>query len=172
MNPSGWRERILLAILALTGCCVSLYLGLCQLKAVSHVFDPIFGSASSHAVLFSSFSKSLPVSDALLGAANYAAEFVLDLLGGDDRWQRRPWLVLIFGVPLVVGALVSVGLICMQAFVIGHFCALCLLSAGLSIIVFLIGLREVLHALGVARERFARRHDGGHVSPLSEMDRG
>jgi uncharacterized membrane protein len=153
MNPSAWRERIILAVLAGAGLCVSVYLGLYQLHVLGSVYDPVFGRRSSHAVLFSAFSKSLPVPDALLGAGNYAAEIVLDVLGGDDRWRGHPRLVAIFGVPLTVGALVSVALILMQAFVVGNFCALCLLSAGVSIVIFLVGLREVIAAARVLRAR-------------------
>jgi uncharacterized membrane protein len=152
-NPSAWRERVVLALIAGAGAVISAYLAAYQLKLIDTVADPIFGSSSSHAVLFSSFSKSLPVPDALLGTLNYLAEIVLDLIGGDDRWQSRPVIVLLFGALLGVGALVSIGLILMQAFVVGHFCSLCLLSAGLSILLAVLGSREVRAAWGTYRAR-------------------
>jgi len=152
-NPSAWRERLLLAVIAAAGAVISAYLACYQLKLIDTVYDPIFGPSSSHAVLFSSFSKSLPVPDALLGTLNYLAEIVLDLVGGDDRWRTRPVIVLLFGLLLAVGALVSIGLILMQALVVGHFCTLCLISAGLSILLALLGSREVRAAWGIYRER-------------------
>ena len=152
-NPSAWRERLLLAAIAAAGAIISAYLACYQLKLIDTVADPIFGSSSSHAVLFSSFSKSLPVPDALLGTLNYLAEIVLDLIGGEDRWRTRPVVVLAFGALLAAGALVSVGLILMQAFVVGHFCTLCLLSAGLSILLAVLGAREVRAAWGTYRSR-------------------
>jgi len=152
-NPSAWRERLLLAAIAGTGAVISAYLACYQLKLIDTVADPIFGSSSSHAVLFSSFSKSLPVPDALLGTLNYLAEIVLDLIGPDDRWRTQPVVVLLFGVLLGVGAVVSIGLILMQAFVVGHFCTLCLISAGLSILLAVLGSREVRAAWGTYRSR-------------------
>jgi uncharacterized membrane protein len=152
-NPSAWRERLLLAAIAAAGAVISAYLACYQLKLIDTVADPVFGSSSSHAVLFSSFSKSLPVPDALLGTLNYLAEIVLDLIGGEDRWRTRPVVVLAFGALLAAGALVSIGLILMQAFVVGHFCSLCLLSAGLSILLALLGAREVRAAWGTYRSR-------------------
>jgi uncharacterized membrane protein len=152
-NPSAWRERLLLAAIAAAGALISAYLACYQLKLIDTVADPIFGSSSSHAVLFSSFSKSLPVPDALLGTLNYLAEIVLDLIGGEDRWRTRPVVVLAFGALLAAGALVSIGLILMQAFVVGHFCTLCLLSAGLSILLAVLGWREVRAAWGTYRSR-------------------
>ena len=152
-NPSAWRERLLLAAIAAAGALISAYLACYQLKLIDTVADPIFGSSSSHAVLFSSFSKSLPVPDALLGTLNYLAEIVLDLIGGEDRWRTRPVVVLAFGALLAAGALVSIGLILMQAFVIGHFCTLCLISAGMSILLAALGQREVRAAWGTYRSR-------------------
>jgi uncharacterized membrane protein len=152
-NPSAWRERLLLAAIAATGAVISAYLAAYQLKLIDSVADPVFGSSSSHAVLFSSFSKSLPVPDALLGTLNYLAEIALDLIGGADRWRTRPVVVLLFGALLAVGALVSIGLILMQAFVVGHFCTLCLISAGLSILLPVLAAREVRAAWGAYRSR-------------------
>jgi uncharacterized membrane protein len=152
-NPSAWRERLLLAGIAAAGALISAYLACYQLKLIDSVADPIFGSSSSHAVLFSSFSTSLPVPDALLGTLNYLAEIVLDLIGGDDRWRTRPVVVLLFGALLAVGAVVSIGLILMQAFVVGHFCTLCLISAGMSILLAALGQREVRAAWGTYRSR-------------------
>ncbi len=166
LSPSAWPERLTLAALATVGLGVSGYLGLYQLGVFSTVADPVFGSASSHAVLHSSFSESLPVPDALLGAANYAVEIVLDLIGGTDRWRRRPWLVLAFGVPITAGAIVSLGLIAMQAIVVGQFCTLCLTSAAISIAVWLLGMREVVAAVGVVLDR------GGEVTARRRQTAG
>jgi uncharacterized membrane protein len=62
-------------------------------------------------------------------------------------------VVLLFGAMLGLGALVSIGLTLMQAFVVGHFCTLCLISAGLSILLAVLGSREVRAAWGTYRGR-------------------
>jgi uncharacterized membrane protein len=154
-NPSAWRERTVLAVLALAGACVSTYLALFELGTLGHVWDPILGSASSRDVLHSSFSKSLPVPDALLGALNYAAEIVLDLAGGSARWRTNPGLVLLFALPVAAGAGVSLLLICLQAFVVHHFCTLCLCSAGLSLLIAVLARAEIAAAWREWRVRHA-----------------
>jgi uncharacterized membrane protein len=154
-NPSAWRERTVLAVLALGGAVVSTYLALFELGTLTHVWDPILGSASSRAVLHSSFSKSLPVPDALLGALNYVAEVVLDLAGGPVRWRTNPVLVLLFALPVAAGAAVSLLLICLQAFVVHHFCTLCLCSAGVSLLIAVLARREIVAAWRVWRPRHA-----------------
>lgn len=50
-------------------------------------------------------------------------------------------------------ALVSLLLFVMQAFVVHAFCALCLSSAAISLIIYILGLHEVFAAFSV----FARR---------------
>ena len=148
------RERITLAILAAAGAAVSLYLGLYQLGTITPVWDPLFGSGSSHAVLRSSFSRALPVPDALLGAANYTAELVLDLLGPADRSRTHPVIVLMFAIPVAAGAITGVALVVAQALILERFCALCLLSAVLSATIALVAGPEI----AVAWSTWRRRH--------------
>ena len=126
------HARVAAATIACCAAGVSIYLTLYQWDARDTVWDPLFGAASSKAVLDSVVSRALPVPDATLGAAAYLAEAVLALVGGRWRWQTSPWLVMAYGLLAFGMAAVSVGLILVQAFVVEHWCTLCLLSAAAS----------------------------------------
>jgi uncharacterized membrane protein len=147
------RARVQLGALALVGALLSLYLGLYQLGVIGTVWDPFFGGNSSHAVLRSSVSRALPVPDALLGAANYAVELALDLVGRADRARTHPWIVLLFALPVVAGALTGGVLVAAQALVLGRFCSLCLVSAGLSLAIAVVARPEITEAWSWRRER-------------------
>jgi uncharacterized membrane protein len=89
----------------------------------------------------------LGIPDAALGALGYGVEIVLSLIGGRQKWRTMPLAVLAFGVVILSGALVSVLLILMQAFLVGAWCTLCLASAFLSFAIFGWGVEEPLAAL-------------------------
>jgi hypothetical protein len=138
-NPTRWSRRILIIALALAGFCVSVYLTLFQINVLQSVWDPFFRSPE---VL-----EYLGIPDAALGALAYATEIVLSLIGGRDKWRTMPWSVLAFGVVILSGAIVSVLLICMQAFLVGAWCTLCLASAAISLAIFVLGYEEPLAGL-------------------------
>jgi uncharacterized membrane protein len=122
-------------VLTTGGLLVSSYLAFFQYQLIDTVWDPLFGGASSRAVLTSTLSRALPVHDAALGAIAYLAETVLEAAGGSRRWRQRPWILLLLGLTAAVMALTSLGLILVQATVVQRFCTLCLASAGISLIV-------------------------------------
>lgn len=137
-NPTAWPKRLRLAALAGAGLTVALYLTLYQVGAVATVWDPAFGRASSRDVL----DLTSPFPDAALGVAAYAAEAALSFFGGADRWRTLPWAALAFGAVIVAGAFASVGLIVVQAVVVGSWCALCLASAAISFALCALGIDE------------------------------
>ncbi len=138
-NPTAWPRRMLLAVLALAGLCVSVYLTLFQIEVISGVWDPFFRSRK--VLTF------LGIPDAALGALAYATEIVLLSIGGRERWRTMPWTVLALGVVILSGAIVSVLLILMQAFLVGAWCTLCLASAAISLAIFGLGYDEPLAGL-------------------------
>jgi uncharacterized membrane protein len=146
-SPSAWSHRLPVAVLAVFGCVIAAYLSLYQWHLNSSVWDPLFGSHSSEAVLTSALSRSLPVPDATLGASAYALEFVLTVLGGSQRWRERPWLVLLFGVALVGLAGTSLVLVLAQVVLVHALCSLCLSSAMISFVNLYLGRSEVYATL-------------------------
>ncbi|GAA2344476.1 vitamin K epoxide reductase family protein [Dactylosporangium salmoneum] len=144
-GPSAWPRRITVAVLAFAGLVVSIELAFFQYGLVPTVWDPWFGDGSVK-VLESAFSRALPVHDAALGAVAYLAELVLELTGGTTRWRRRPWQVLLLGLLATAMALVAIGLVALQVFVVGALCTLCLVSAAVSLTVPWFVLDEALAA--------------------------
>lgn len=135
-NPTAWSRRLLLAALALAGLCVSVYLTLFQVGVISGVWDPFFRSPK--VLTFLGFP------DAALDALAYGTEMVLLSIGGVERWRTMPWTVLALGGVILSGAVVSVLLILMQAFLVDAWCTLCLVSAAISLAIFGLGYDEPL----------------------------
>jgi hypothetical protein len=159
-NPTEWSRRIPIVALALAGICLSVYLTLYQVDAIQSVWDPFFQSTK---VL-----EYLGVPDAALGALAYGAEIFLSLIGGRQKWRTMPWTVLTFGIVILSGALVSVLLILMQAFLVGEWCMLCLASAAISFAIFILGYREPLAGLSYLRR--VRDSGGSAWGALWGMD--
>jgi len=146
-GPSAWTRRAPVLVLTVSGLLVSTYLAFFQYHLIGAVWDPFFGEASSRAVLTSALSRALPVHDAALGGFAYLVETVLEAAGGTRRWRRRPWIVLLLGLTAAAMALTSLGLILVQATVVRQFCTLCLVSAGISLVVPFLVVHEVLAAV-------------------------
>lgn len=164
-NPSEFRTRARVVVLALFGCAVATYLALFQYHVLHSVWDPFFGDGSRK-VLTSPISRMLPVSDAALGATAYLFEAVLDLIGGRTRWRDQPWAVLLLGVTATGLALTGVALVISQPLLTGTFCTLCLVSAAVSWVVLLLAAEEVLATVRYLRQQ---RHAG---RPLRKTIKG
>jgi uncharacterized membrane protein len=148
-SPSSWSHRLPVVVLALVGCGVATYLTLYQWRVTPGVWDPVFGAASSEAVLTSPISRWLPVPDATLGALAYLVEAIVTALGGTDRWRATPWLVVVFGFVLAGLALTSLALVLTQILLVHALCTLCLGSAVISWINAWLGHDEVVAAVAV-----------------------
>ena len=131
-NPSSWSKRIPLLILAIIGFLIALYLGLYQLHVFQNVWEPFFGNGTN-AVVKSSFSRSLPVPDGLIGAFGYLCDIVLVSIGDSVRWKTKPWAVILYSILIAMMGLVSILLIILQPAVLHTWCTLCLVSAALSL---------------------------------------
>ena len=149
-NPSSWRQRIPICILAGAGFMIASYLALYQWRLIGDVWDPAFG-AQSRTVLDSEVSHWMKswfhVPDAALGAIAYLGDAVFGLAGSTRRWQFRPWMVIIFGIDVIPLGLVSAILVVMQGFVVGYWCFLCLISAGISLALVYMAYDEVWSSL-------------------------
>lgn len=131
-NPSAWSHRLPFVGLASLGFCIAVYLSLYQLDLVGSVWDPFFGEGSQ-SVLDSRLSRSLPFPDAALGALGYLAEAVAGLVGASDRWRSMPWMVILYGAIAAALGISGTVLAILQPDVVGHWCALCLASALISV---------------------------------------
>ena len=145
-NPSSWRQRLPLIVIALAGFLIALYLGLYQLKVFPTVWEPFFGNGSEK-VLNSSISKALPVPDGILGAFGYLLDVVTGIVGKTNRWKSKPWIVILFGIAIGPLGLVSVMLIIFQPVLVGAWCTLCIVTAIISVVMISPAMDELLASL-------------------------
>lgn len=145
-NPSRWRERLPILLLAAIGLSLASYLAAYQLGFIRKVWDPFFGPGSER-VLHSFVSRLLPIPDAVLGAVGYFAELITASIGGQQRWRTSSSLVLFYGA--IVAALAVAGLLlsALQLFVLHACCTLCLVSAVISLVIGWLARSEVLASL-------------------------
>ncbi len=141
-NPSSWRKRAPLLTMAIAGFLIALYLGLYQLHVFSTVWEPFFGNGTN-AVVKSSFSRSLPVPDGLIGAFGYLCDIILVSIGDSTRWKTKPWAVILYSILIAMMGLVSILLIIAQPVFLHTFCTLCLASAILSLSMVIPAMHEL-----------------------------
>lgn len=145
-NPSSWNQRILIAVIALVATLISLYLGLYQWGAMATAWDPIFGDGTQQVLtspLSHEFTRWIRLPDAMLGVFAYFSDLIFAIAGSKDRWQDRPWLVILFGIDVIPLGCVSVILIILQGLVVKAWCFLCLVSALISLILVFLAYSEV-----------------------------
>jgi uncharacterized membrane protein len=147
-TTSNSAERLWLAGLALLGACIASYLALCQLRVTPDVWDPLFGSSSSAAVLMSPLSRAMPVPDAALGALAYLVEAMLAL---SSRPGSHPSLVIALGAVAAALALAGAVLIAVQVLSVHTLCTLCLCSAAISWINAGLGRADIVACLRLLR---------------------
>jgi len=145
-NPSSWRQRIPICLLAGVAFLVATYMALYQWRLIGDVWDPVFGEQTRQ-VLDSEVSEMMRrwfrIPDAALGALAYLGDLVFGLAGSTRRWQYRPWLVLLFGLDVIPLGIVSAVLVVMQGAVVGAWCFLCLVTAAISLILVVLAYDEV-----------------------------
>jgi len=149
-NPSSWRQRIPICVLAGVAFLIASYMALYQWRLVGSVWDPIFGEQTVH-VLDSEVSEQMRrwfrIPDAALGAFAYLGDLIFGLAGSTRRWQYRPWLVVLFGLDVIPLGIVSAVLVVMQGTVVGEWCFLCLLTAVISLLLVILAYDEVWSTL-------------------------
>jgi uncharacterized membrane protein len=175
-NPSGWRQRITIAVLGALAGAIAVYMALYQWRLIGGVWDPVFGEQSQQ-VLDSEVSHRmrhwLRIPDAALGAVGYFSEVILALAGSTRRWQYRPWMVLLFGFDVIPLGIVSVVLVVLQGTVVGAWCFLCLVTAGISLMLVFLAYDEVWSTLRFLHRLWQQTHDArllwltfwGHGTP-------
>lgn len=149
-NPSSWRHRVPICLLAGVAFLIATYMALYQWRLIGGVWDPVFGEQSAH-VLDSDVSERMRrwfrVPDAALGALAYLGDLIFGLAGSTRRWQYRPWLVLLFGLDVIPLGIVSAVLVVMQGAVVGAWCFLCLVTAVISLVLVALAYDEVWSSL-------------------------
>jgi hypothetical protein len=149
-NPSAWRQRVPICILAMVAFLIATYMALYQWRLINDVWDPFFGEQSKR-VLDSDVAMWMHhlfgVSDAALGALAYLGDAIFGLAGSTRRWQYRPWLVILFGIDVIPLGIVSAVLVFCQATIVGNWCFLCLVTAVISLVLVYMAYDEVWSSL-------------------------
>jgi uncharacterized membrane protein len=160
-NPSSWRDRVPIAVLALVATGIAGYMALYQWGVLGSAWDPFFGRQTED-VLASDVSRRMHgwfhVPDAALGAIAYLGDALFGLAGSTRRWQDRPWLVILFGIDVIPLGAVSAILVVLQGAVVGAWCTLCLVTAAISLALVALAWDEVwisLRYLAGVRRRSA-----------------
>lgn len=145
-NPSAWRQRIPICILAVVAALIATHMALYQWRLIDEPWDPVFGDQTRN-VLNSDVALMMHrwfgVPDAALGAIAYLGDAIFGLAGSTRRWQYRPWLVILFGLDVIPLGLVSVILVVCQATIVGNWCFLCLVTAAISLVLVFMAYDEV-----------------------------
>ncbi len=161
-NPSSWRQRVAIALIATVAFLIATYMGLYQWGLIGSVWDPVFGHQSV-AVLDSNVSHQLRswfmIPDAVLGAIGYLGDAIFGMAGSTRRWQYRPWMVILFGIDVIPLGLTSAILVVMQGFVVGSWCFLCLVTATISLVLVVMAVDEVLASLKFLHRVWKHTHD-------------
>jgi uncharacterized membrane protein len=161
-NPSSWRQRILICLLAGFAFVISAYMALYQWRLIPDVWDPVFGNQSK-IVLDSDVSEQMRrwflIPDAALGAIAYLGDAIFGLAGSTRRWQYRPWMVMLFGLDVIPLGIVSAVLVFMQGTVVGAWCFLCLVTAVISLILVWLAYDEVWSSLKYLMRVWRRTRD-------------
>jgi uncharacterized membrane protein len=149
-NPSAWKQRVPICLLAAVAFVVAAYMSLYQWRLISDVWDPVFGEQSKQ-VLDSAVSERMRrwfrVPDAAFGAFAYLGDLIFGLAGSTRRWQYRPWMVLLFGLDVIPLGIVSAVLVVLQGTVVSAWCFLCLVTAVISLILVVLAYDEVWSSL-------------------------
>lgn len=158
-DPSSMPQRLRIAALALVAAGIAAYMGAYQWGWIDSVWDPLFGTGSA-TVLTSEESRLMHryigIPDAVLGSWAYLTEAVLAFAGSTRRWQFRPWLVLLFGLDVIPLGIVSAVLVVLQGASVGAWCAPCLLTAVISLVLVVLAYDEVWACLRYLREVWKR----------------
>lgn len=145
-NPSAWRQRVPICLLAGLGFLIATYLGLYQWRLIESAWDPIFGE-QTETVLDSGVSDQMRrwflLPDAIFGAFAYLGDAIFGLTGSTRRWQYRPWMVVIFGIDVIPLGIVGAVLVFMQGAVVQAWCTLCIATAIISLILVYLAYDEV-----------------------------
>ena len=142
-NPSSWWQRGPIIGLAVVSFLFSRYLTAYQLGHIDTVWDPFFGSGTRE-ILDSDVSRAWPISDAGLGAVSYVIEGLSGFMGNTRRWRSMPWMVLMFGLLIVPLGTASIVLVMLQPLMVGTWCSICLLTAGLMLVMIPLAVDEVV----------------------------
>ncbi|MGI8786655.1 MAG: vitamin K epoxide reductase family protein [Pyrinomonadaceae bacterium] len=139
-NSAIAKLPLLAAVVALIGLADAVYLTIHHYTAAP---VPCGAGFDCEQVLASSYATIADIPLAIFGAAAYFAAFALAILAAFGN--RLAWTL--FGIQTTLMMFFTLRLVYLQAYVIEAFCQYCLLSAGTTLILFIIYLASKFQRL-------------------------
>ena len=131
------RKRMTIALLALTGLFISVYL---LLYTLGFYGELVCGSGSCETVQTSEYASLFGIPVAGWGAAWYGAVLVLSFLAVQPAFAEAKWTTPSILLLAGLGLLFSIYLTYVELFVIYAICWWCVTSAVLTLLIFLLAL--------------------------------
>jgi len=131
------RKRMTIALLALTGLFISIYL---LLYTLGFYGELVCGSGSCETVQTSEYASLFGIPVAGWGAAWYGAVLVLSFLAVQPAFAEAKWTTPSILLLAGLGLLFSIYLTYVELFVIYAICWWCVTSAVLTLLIFLLAL--------------------------------
>ena len=129
-------KRMAIAVLALVGAFIGLYLTLYKLGVIGTLACSTIGNCET--VQLSRWSTLLGVPVATWGVGHWVSVLAIALAGLQDRWAESPGISLALFLLTGWGLLFSAWLTYLELYVIHAICIWCVTSAVLATIVFLL----------------------------------
>ena len=138
------RHRQVIAVLALAGLFVAVYLYLYKIGVYGELKC---GSGGCETVQASTYAMLLGQPVALYGVLGYAALFALSVVGLQARFAARRWPTTLLAVMATLGFAFTVYLTALELLVIHAWCRWCVGSAVIMTLIWLVALPAALNSL-------------------------
>lgn len=132
-------NRMVVAVLALVGVLISVYMALYKFGALGEI---LCGSGGCSTVQNSPWSDFMGVPVPVLGLLGYAALMVTAMMGLQPSFAGRRAVAAVIAAGATIGLLFSAYLTYLEAFVIHAWCRWCIGSAVLATLIFIFALPE------------------------------
>lgn len=137
-----------IAVLALIGAFVALYLTMYKIGIIGHLACGLGGCERVNTSRWSIFAGA-PV--AAWGLAFYVATFIIAFVGTSPRFAERVGISYLLAAMSLVGVVFSGWLSYLELYVIGAICKYCVSSAVIVTLIFLVSVADVLKGAGTRR---------------------
>jgi len=133
-------RRMVIAMLALLGALIALYLTLYKVGVIGTLACSTVGNCET--VQLSRWSVLMGFPVASWGIGYYVAVLAIAVAGLQDRWSDSPAISLVLFILTAWGVVFSAWLTYLELFVIHAICIWCVTSAILAVIIFLLAFAD------------------------------
>lgn len=150
-NPSAWRERLPIILLAFIGIALAAYLLLFQWRMIETIWEPYFGRSGRRGLRRLWLDSPIRIPGGLIALLGFFSVAVTMTIGRADRWRSMPWMVLLSGGLTALWGLICMVVMALQPLVQESANTTCLLTTGLAALLVGPAMDEVLATLQYLR---------------------